>query len=161
MKQLQFRGCFEIPILDGSVVLHNNMPKDIFSNGVYSAVQEQNDGYRFLGMRRKPRLMLIREWLRTDEETQKGSLEIRISEGIMQIPESLVQYIVLVPKDTIVIAPSLDYNFDIWEKGEFMRHHQSLSETEMMQIMAEMEVSLLRQHYNNPPAQSGRHSRGF
>ena len=79
----------------------------------------------------------------------------------MQIPKNLVQYLVLVPNDTIIVAPSLNSNFDIREKDEFMRHHQSLSEAETMRIMAEMEVDFLSQHYNNPQAQSGRHSRGF
>ena len=153
MKQIQFRGYFEIPISNGIAVLPNDMPRDIFSNGFYRAVEEQNDRYRFLGVQRKPRLRLISEWFRTDDEKQKGSLEIRISNGIMQIPENLVQYLVLFSNDTIVIAPSLGYNFDIWEKEEFMRHHQSLSEAEMMQIMAKIEVDILRERYNNPPGQ--------
>jgi hypothetical protein len=151
-SKLKFRGSYYTDLVNGIIPI----PSGILSRGTYEILHKQDEGYRSLGLRKMPLLRIVKGFLTRESDNIATWIN-----DTFPIPKESSRFLGIAQNDKVLLLPSLDYALRIWEIGEFLRYNSTISESELLQFMAELDIDPLSQHYNNPPAQPDRHFPGF
>ena len=128
----------------------------------YAATLEQRDGYRYVRLTPVPIIKIFGGVLGSlirHQQPVESNLELVLQDDSIRLPQSILDYLGMMPHDHAAILINQHEGIRVWELEELRRYLGSMNSNSVNQFDREFH-STLTQHYNNPPAQSGRLQQG-
>ena len=129
----------------------------------YAATLEQRDGYRYVRLTPVPRIKIVGRFLGnlvSFPQHANSDLELALQNDSIRLPQPILDYLGMMPHDRAAILVSQKEGIRVWDLEELMRYFDSMNSESLSKFDRELH-GMLSQRYNNPQAQSGRHSQGF